>query len=402
MPRIRLLTLSLAALLALAACGGDDAAPGGPGAAAGGPPQMPPTAVEAVAAKREALGSGLSTVGTLRADEQVVVRPEITARLVRIHFEEGQRVAAGAPLFSLDASSAQAALAEAQANLENARRENERAIDLGGRQLLSKSEVDAARAALGVAEARVASARAQAAKTTLVAPFAGVVGLREVSVGEVVAPGQALVNLVRLDPMEVDFSLPETALGQVAVGQELQVAIDAFPGESFGGRIAAIEPVIDPDSRSAKLRGRIDNTGYRLRPGLFARVTLAAGGSGGTALMIPEQALMQEGDVRFVYVVRDGKAVRTPVTTGMRQPGRIAVLDGLKEGDQVVAAGQMKLFDGAPVAVAPAGEAPATDAAATGDAGGETPAPADAAPATDDGTPPGGGDTDADATAQAH
>jgi membrane fusion protein (multidrug efflux system) len=365
MRRTRLTLLLSALLLTVAGCADDAAGPDGQ-AAAGGPPQMPPTAVEAVTVQREAIGSGLTTVGTLRADEQVVIRPEITARLVAIHFEEGQRVGAGDRLFSLDASSAQAALAEAQANLVNAQRENERAIDLGSRQLLSKSEVDTARAQLGVAEARVASARAQAAKTTLVAPFPGVVGLREVSVGEVVAPGQALVNVVRLDPMEVDFSLPETALAQVAVGQEVTLQIDAFPGEAFGGRISAIEPVIDTNTRSAKVRAQIVNEGYRLRPGLFARITLGSAAGVETAVMVPEQALMQQGDVRFVYVVRDGKAVRTPVKTGQRQPGRIAVLDGLKEGDQVVSAGQAKLFDGAPVNVLPAaGEASPGDSGGT-------------------------------------
>ena len=376
MRRTRLPLLLSALLLALAGCADDAAAPGGD-AAAGGPPQMPPTSVEAVTVQREAVGSGLTTVGTLRADEQVVIRPEITARLVDIHFEEGQRVGTGDRLFSLDASSAQAALAEAQANLVNAERENERAIDLGGRQLLSKSEVDTARAQLGVAQARVASARAQAAKTALVAPFPGVVGLREVSVGEVVAPGQALVNVVRLDPMEVDFSLPETALAQVAVGQEVTLQIDAFPNEAFSGRISAIEPVIDPNTRSAKVRAQIVNEGYRLRPGLFARITLGGAGGGETAVMVPEQALMQQGDVRFVYVVRDGKAARTPVVTGQRQPGRIAVLEGLKEGDQVVSAGQAKLFDGAPVVVLPAegDAAPAgtgADATASGEGGGTT------------------------------
>lgn len=379
MLRPRPLLLLSALLLALAGCGGDDAGAGPGGqAAAGGPPQMPPTAVEAVVVERQPLGAGLTTVGTLRADEQVVIRPEITGRLVRIHFEEGQRIAAGAPLFSLDASAAQAALAEAQANLENARRANARADDLGGRQLISKSDVDAARAELGVAEARLASARAQASKTTLSAPFTGIVGLREVSIGEVVAPGQALVNVVRMDPMEVDFSLPETALSQVAVGQEVTLGIDAFPDETFTGRVSAIEPMIDTASRSAKLRAQVDNAGYRLRPGLFARITLGTGSAGGeTAVMIPEQALMQEGDVRYVYVVTDGKAVRTPVQTGQRQPGRIAIVDGLEAGAQVVSAGQMKLFDGAPVAVVPAeGDAPAATPPAD-DALAEAPAQAE-------------------------
>ncbi len=376
MPRIRPAALAFALVAALSACsGGGDAA--APEAAAGGPPQMPPTAVETEIVKAGPLASGLSTVGTLRADESVVMRPEVAGRLVKIHFEEGQRIQQGAPMFSLDSSSARAGLSEAQANLENAQRANARATDLGGQQLLSKSEVDRARAELGVAEARLASARAAAAKTTLVAPFSGVAGLREVSVGEVVSPGQALVNLVRLDPMEVDFSLPETALTRAAVGQEVSVTIDAFPGETFAGRISAIEPVIDPESRSARLRAQITNEGYRLRPGLFARVTLGATGADpAMAITIPEQALMQEGDERFVYLVRDGKAVRTPVVTGTRVPGRIAIVEGLAEGDQVVSAGQAKLFPDAPVAVVPGeGETPPAGAgdATAGSGDGDSP-----------------------------
>jgi membrane fusion protein (multidrug efflux system) len=388
MPRTRsFLTLLAAASVAvlLSACSGDDAA--APGAEAGGPPAMPPSQVEAVIVQAEPLHSGLSTVGTLRADESVVMRPEVAGRLVRIHFEEGQRIERGAPMFSLDASSAQAGLSEARANLENARRANARATDLGGQQLLSKSEVDRARAELGVAEARVASAQAVAAKTALVAPFSGIAGLREVSVGEVVSPGQALVNLVRLDPMEVDFSLPESQLGQVSVGQPVSVSVDAFAGETFTGEVAAIEPVIDIASRSAKLRARIANPGYRLRPGQFARVTIGTGDAAGTALMIPEQALMQEGDVRFVYVVRDGKAVRTEITTGQRVPGRIEVVQGLAAGDQVISAGQAKpmMFDGAPVVVVAApGEQAAPAAGDTAVADGPEAAAA-AGPADADG-----------------
>lgn len=342
--------LSLSLLVALAACSGDEAA-----APAGGPPGggMPPMQVEAVTVKLEPLREGLSTVGTLRADESVVIRPEVAGRLVRIHFEEGQRVNAGEPLFSLDASVTSAAVNEAQANLENARRANARASDLGSKQLLSRSDVDSARAELGVSEARLASARAQLQKTTIVAPFGGVIGLREVSVGEVVSPGQALVNLVRLDPMEVDFSLPESELARVAVGQPVQVTVDAFAGETFTGQVTAIEPVIDVNSRSTRLRARVDNSDYRLRPGLFARVSLGVGDAGATAILIPEQALMQEGDTRFVYVVRDGKAMRAVVTTGERLPGRIAIAKGLSVGDQVITAGQGKpmMFEGAGVTV---------------------------------------------------
>jgi membrane fusion protein (multidrug efflux system) len=358
-PRVTLIVLTAA--FALAACsGGAD-----PAANGGGPPGGMAMAVEAVTVRSEPLQAGINTVGTLRADESVVIRPEINGRVVKIHFEEGQRVREGEPLFSLDASVNQADLREAQANLASARRSNDRATDLGGRQLLSKAEVELTQAQLAVTQARVASAQAQLAKTTLVAPFSGVVGLRDVSVGEVVSPGQALVNLVRLDPMEVDFSLPEGQLAQVAPGQTLRLVVDAYPGEEFPGTVSAIEPVIDINSRSARVRAKVDNADNRLRPGLFARVSLDVGDVAATAILVPEQALMQEGETRFVYVVKDGKAVRAEVTTGQRLPGRVAIVEGLSEGDQVITAGQGKpmMHEGAAVNVVP-------DASGTADTGG--------------------------------
>lgn len=344
---------TLALVLGLAACSGSGA---GDPSAAGGPPGAMALPVEAVTVKAEPLQQGLTTVGTLRADESVVIRPEINGRLVAVHFEEGQRVAKGDKLFSMDASVTAADLREAEANYENARRGNERATDLGARQLLSRADVDAARAQLGVTQARVASALAQLEKTTILAPFSGVIGLREVSVGAVLSPGQALVNLVRLDPMEVDFSLPESALASVAAGQPVRLTVDAYAGETFSGEVLAVEPVIDVNSRSAKVRARVPNPDYRLRPGLFARVTLEVGEAGASAIVIPEQALLQEGDTRFVYVVRDGKAARVVVKTGVRLPGRVAITEGLSDGDQVITAGQAKpmMFEGAEVTVVPA------------------------------------------------
>lgn len=353
-PCFRVSTLALTLVIALAACSSSPDEGGQAGAAPGG---MPPMAVEAVTVRAEPLQAGLSTVGTLRADESVVIRPEVSGRLVKIHFQEGQRMQQGDALFSLDASVTRANLREAQANQETARSANRRASDLGARQLLSRSDVDRTQAELAVSQARVAAARAQLDKATLVAPFSGVIGLREVSVGEVVSPGQALVNLVRLDPMAVDFSLPEGQLAQVAVGQKLSLSVDAFPGEEFAGEVSAIEPVIDVDSRSARVRARVGNSEDKLRPGLFARVNLDVGDAGATALLIPEQALMQEGETRFVYVVRDGKAARVVVKTGQRVPGRIAITQGLKDGDQVITAGQGKpmMHEGAAVNVVPAG-----------------------------------------------
>lgn len=365
--------------------GGDEAAQGGaPGAGApaggpgGGEMRLP---VEAATVRSEPLQASLSTVGTTRADESVILRPEVAGRIVKLPFAEGERVKQGDVLFALDDSVPRAAVAEAEATLVNARLADKRASELGERRLISQSDIDNLRSQLGVAQARIASARAQAGKYVIRAPFDGVIGLREVSAGEYVSPGQALVSLVRLDPMEVDFSLPESELANVKPGQTLTMTVDAYPGETFTGTLVAIDPVIDINSRSAKLRARIDNSDYRLRPGLFARIELGTGDANQTGLMIPEESLLQQGEERYVYRVVDGKAVRTVVQTGLRLPGRIQVLSGLSEGDQVISAGQSKpmMFDGAGVMVMPlAGEGPQPQQAP---AAGTAPSPATSAPA---------------------
>jgi membrane fusion protein (multidrug efflux system) len=357
----------LAFALLVAACGGKgDAAAGAPGGGEGGPPGggMPPMPVEAVTLKTEKFESGLQTVGSLRADEQVVVRPEIAGRIVRIHFTEGGKVVAGQPLFALDSATAQAAYNEATANLENSRRAESRTRELVGQKLIAQSDYDTARAAHGVDEARVESARTALQKMTLRAPFSGQVGLRNVSVGEYVEVGQDLVTLVRLDPIEVDFSAPESAISDLHQGQTITVTVDAFPGQVFAGTVEAIDPVIDANSRSVKLRAQIPNPDGRLRPGQFAKLQLDTGSETGAGVLVPEQALMQDGNVRFVYTVVDGKAHRVEVKTGLRVPGKLQVLEGLKAGDVVITSGQTKpiMHEGLGVQVVPSEAGPAAGA----------------------------------------
>lgn len=360
MPRnLSLYGVLLIGTLALAACGKDGAAEGAAGA--GGPPGGMQLPVETVTVKPQALAGGLQTVGSLRADESVVVRPEVAGRIVRIHFTEGGRVNAGQPLFSLDASLARASLNEAEANLRNSRSAAARAAELSKDKLIAASDLDKTRAALGVDQARAASARTALSKMTLTAPFSGQIGLRQVSVGEFVNVGQDLVTLVRLDPIEVDFSVPENALAQLRNGQKVKVTVDAFPGDEFGGEVKAIDPVIDANSRSARLRAQIPNPDGRLRPGQFAKLQIDTGNSSATALLIPEQALMQEGETRFVYTVVEGKAKKAVIKTGARLPGLVQVVEGLKAGDVVITAGQAKpmMHEGMGVMpLPPAGSAP--------------------------------------------
>ncbi|GAB3359857.1 efflux RND transporter periplasmic adaptor subunit [Lysobacter tyrosinilyticus] len=350
--------IALGMATALAGCGNGGAKGGGPGGPPGG--GMPPLPVEAVTLKAQKLAAGLQTVGSLRADESVVVRPEVAGRVARIGFTEGATVRAGQPLFILDGSTQQAALNEAAANLENSRRAAERAGELVKDKLIAQSDYDRARAAYGVDQARVASARTALTKMTLSAPFSGQVGLRNVSVGAFVTVGQDLVTLVRLDPIEVDFSVPETALSQLKNGQAISITVDAFPSDQFGGTVTAIDPVIDPNSRSAKLRAQIANPDGRLRPGQFAKLQLDTGGNTTDAVLVPEQALMQDGSQRYVWTIVDGKAKKVVIKTGVRVPGAFQVVEGLKAGDQVITAGQTKpmMNDGLPVKPMPAAGAP--------------------------------------------
>jgi membrane fusion protein, multidrug efflux system len=373
-----LLPVAAAAALLLSACAEAPDAGGAPGNGPPGGMQLP---VEAVTIAPEPLDTGLGTVGSLRADESVVVRPEVAGRITRIHFTEGGRVQAGQPLVSLDTAIAGAALREAEANLVNSRSAATRASELVGEQLIARSDYDNVRAQRAVDEARVASARAAMSKMTLRAPFSGQIGLRSVSVGEYVNAGQDLVTLVRLDPIEVDFSVPETRLGSLRTGQPVRIEVDAFPGERFGGEVVAIDPVVDSNSRSVKLRAQVANPDHRLRPGQFARVRLQSGGDR-QALLVPEQALMQSGEERFVYTVVDGKAKRTVVQTGTRVPGKVEVTAGLSPGDVVITAGQAKpmMADGMPVMVLPGADAAgqATEAGTGAGADADAPEPAGA------------------------
>ncbi len=318
--------------------------------AQGGPSGGMKTPVEAAEVAVRPLESSLSTVGSLRAAEAVMLRPEIAGRIERIHFEEGQPVAVGDALFSLDAALIQAEVNETTANLDRSRRAHARAKELSGRKLISNSDFDSAKADLAVDEARLASARTRLEKTIIRAPFAGVVGLRQVSLGQYLGVGDDLVNVVRLDPMQVDFQLPEMQLANLAPGVRVSVSVDAFPDRVFAGEIMAIDPQIDAAGRSVQVRARLDNHESILRPGLFARVDVVLSAKP-AALMVPEQALWPMGDKQHVFRVEADTAKLVEVVLGQRVPGWAEIVSGLAPGDVVVTAGQMKLRDGSPVQV---------------------------------------------------
>lgn len=334
--------------------------------AQGGPPggKMPPTAVEVAKPQVADLTETVSAVGTLRAAESVVMRPELAGRIEKVHFEEGQAIAAGAPMFSLDASLMRAEVNEWEATVAQSRREAARAAELVERKLAAQNDLDTKRSQLAVNEARLSSARARLAKTVLKAPFAGVAGLRMVSPGEYVEPGKELVMLTQLDPMKLDLKVPETYVGRVRAGQKVEAMLDAFPGRKFEGEVYAIDPQLDPQGRSLVLRASVANPEGQLRPGQFARVALALATRTG-AMTVPEQALWPMGGKQFVYVVKAGKAELVPVTIGIRRDGKVEITSGLTADASVITAGQMKIGPGMPVApLAPRG--PAANGTANG------------------------------------
>ena len=313
----------------------------------GGPP---PVVVEAGAVVVRAVEDEVKAVGSLRANESVVIRPEIAGRITQFLFEEGAVVEKGAALVRLDDSGLQAELAQANTSLTLSKRNFERARELFRRDATSTRARDEAQAKQELDRAAVELARTRLAKMQIKAPFAGTVGLRMVSVGAYVSPGQDIVDLVNAHPIKVDFSIPERFLPAVRVGQALDVNVDAYPDRTFKGEVYAVSPQLDQQGRSLALRARIPNPDGILKPGLFARVRLVTQ-IRPRAVVIPEQAVFARGDGWFVFKVVDAKAKLAKIETGIRRAGQVEVVSGLSEGDVVVSAGHIKLRDGAPVKV---------------------------------------------------
>ena len=321
------------------------------------------TVVEAVSVKTSSLAQGITAVGSLRSDESVVIRPEVAGRIAEILFQEGKPVRKGATLVRFDASVQRAELQQAAANLNLNKNKLDRAIDLQKKGFISSQAKDEAENNFRVAEASYDLASAKLTKLEIKAPFSGTVGLRSVSVGDYIRDGQDIANLEALDPLKVDFRVPEIFLKQVASGQSLQVNLDAFPNQAFEGKVLAINPLLDTNGRSIVIRAVVKNADARLRPGMFARVRLLTSDVQ-EAMTIPEQALLPQGEEFYVYRVTDGRASRVKVEIGQRREGVVEILRGIAKNDVIVTAGQLKIRDGAAVKVAE-NPAPAVSPTAT-------------------------------------
>jgi membrane fusion protein (multidrug efflux system) len=331
-------------------------APSAAAARSAGPagPQGPqgPVAVDVGRAEVTRIEEDAQAVGSLRSNQGVMLRPEVSGRVSKLGFADGQRVRRGQVLVQLDDSLQLAQLQQAQAQASIARTNLQRNRELVAQNFVSQSVVDQAQANLEVAEAQVALAQAQLQRMKVLAPFDGFAGIRSVNVGDYVKDGADLVQVEDVSTVWVDFRLPERYLAQLKPGQAVAVTLDALPGRPHTARVEAVDSQLDASGRSVLVRARVANPGGELRSGLFARTRIVFS-TREQAVTVPEEALVPMGEQQFLVKVVDGAdgsklGHRMVARIGARRAGRVEVLDGLKPGDLVAVAGQARLMRGEP------------------------------------------------------
>lgn len=314
----------------------------------------PPATIATTEVKQESWQPSLSAVGSMVAVNDVSVTNEVPGKVAKIQFESGQRVKKGDVLLQLDAEVDRAELKGLQAELQLAEVQFNRAAKLVKERTLSQSDYDEAKARLESAKANVASKRAVIDKKTIRAPFSGLLGIREVDLGEYLAAGSNIVPLQSLDPIYVDYTLPERYLSKLSVNQSVQLTVQAYPNEQYSGHIEALNPGIDPGTRSVRIRAILDNPNGLLRPGMFAEVRTLLPRQN-NVLTLPQRAITYApyGNSVFVVIEKDGQKVvqRRQVETGTVRNGDVEILEGLEKGDVVVSAGQNKLRNDQPVQI---------------------------------------------------
>jgi len=321
---------------------------------------MPPETVTATAAKDQSWETKLTATGSVVAVQGVTVSAEMAGKVAKITFESGATVAAGDLLVQLDTSTEEAQLAAAEAGAKWAQLNLDRAKDLREKSTNSQSDVDSATVQAKQADAQVDGIRAAIAKKTIRAPFSGRLGLRLVNLGQILKEGDAIVSLQTLDPIYVNFSLPQQRLAEVTVGGVVRVTSDAAPGETLEGKVTALNPDVDPATRNVRVQATLTNVGDKLRPGMFATVTVVLPNKENVRA-IPASAVLYAPYGDSVFVVdektdaKSGKMEKVLrqqfVRLGTTRGDFVAVVSGLKEGEVIVTSGVFKLRPGEAVVV---------------------------------------------------
>lgn len=351
MRKLLLLSPALSLIVFSSACrNGDDAA----AAQQESMPQMA-TQVVAIPAEERELVEELELVGETIPKRYVEIMSETPGVISEILVEEGATVSEGQPLFSLDEVKLRSALEEAQANLELSKLNFNRQSSLYEQNLVSKKELDQARQRRDADQALVALRQRQLADSHVVAPFDGRVGERLVNLGQVISAGEILTRLVSTNPIGVEFEAPERFLGQLKIGQSIDISVSAYPNETFSGQIQYIAPYVNSDTRAATIRAWFPNDDQRLLPGMFATLNLQLSLKD-RALLIPEAALFRLlGDATAtIYVIdENGAAQMRTVEIGARIARFVEIVKGLEAGTQVIVEGYQKIGPGSPVKLAP-------------------------------------------------
>ena len=319
----------------------------GPSGAAGGARASSAPQVTLASVRNERVSQKLEALGNARANESVDVSSKTSNVVMAIRFRDGERVQRGQVLVQLDDAQTRADVAAAQATLTDSESQFNRSRELMQTQALSKSSYDQLEATLKANRARLQSAQARLEDTVIRAPFSGRVGLRRVSVGTLISPGDVITTLDDTSVIKLDFSVPENFLSSLREGLSVRATAPAYPGRSFTGKVASIDSRVDMTTRSVIVRALLANDDGALKPGMFLNVSLA--NDERESLVIPEEALTPEAEKQYVYVVVDGRASRREVRIGGRRPGTVEVLSGLKAGERVIVEGTQKVRDGAAV-----------------------------------------------------
>lgn len=306
--------------------------------------QRPPSKVNVVSPAMDLVTDSVSAVGSLRARDQISLTTELSGRVAELNLNAGSRVARGDLLLRLDDRQARADLEVAKAMLADARRQLARAQSLQSNNSISQSQVDELRTAADVANARLASAETRVDNHRIEAPFEGVIGLNDISIGAYLSAGTEVATLDSTRRMELGFAISEKFLGQIRLGQVVEGHTPAYPGERFTGELVELGTRINELSRTLPVRALLNNPDGKLRPGQFMAASLTLRQR--EALIIPEQAVMIRGDETYVFVANDGIARRMSVGLGTRSPGIVEVASGLSLEDQVIVTGQDRLSSG--------------------------------------------------------
>ncbi|SDD54536.1 efflux RND transporter periplasmic adaptor subunit [Aquimonas voraii] len=337
--------------LLMAACGSEAPAPGSSGG-------MPPATVISATVATQPWVDQIEALGTAQASESVTLTAKVTETVDAVKFEDGDRVAAGDILVDLSGRAEVANLEEAQATFKEAQQQYERLVGLVENGTVPRSQLDSQIAARDAARARVETIRARLADRVITAPFAGVLGFRQVSPGTLVTPGTPIATLDDISVIKLDFAVPETFLSAVAAGQTVRARSAAYPGQEFTGVVATVGSRVDPVSRAVMVRADFENPQLLLRPGMLLTVRVEKPAR--EAIVIPELALLQVGSQSFVYRVgAEGAVERANVRAGARRRGEVEIVEGLAVGERIVVEGTVKLRPGVRVVEAAAATAAA-------------------------------------------